>query len=303
MGTGATMTVSNQTNAIFTTTLSNLNCMYENGDDGSALQVFQGLGVPAYSTSPSQYIEADGSFPSCSFSQSSFQINYLNGSLGINLGTAPDFNTAVTSNTNPALLQAVLAPTVPVESGPSYTFYFYGGPGIAAPLVNSVIGANLAAFAAAVQAQPFVAPIGGGASLSISGVNLSSLVCPYAAAVPVKPGELQFTATLSATGTLSGTLALGPGSTSVDVSVTDLLVLVEGTADLSQARPAITVTRFACSLGDYSINSALLELLVTLPGWLLLKTFATAPDVAGIINGTGLNQTIVNGLNDALRNL
>ena len=300
MGTGANMIVRNQTNAPFTTTLSNLNCMYQGGDDGSQLQDFNDQTIAPYTSYGPIYIEADGSFPSCSFSQSNFQINYLNGSMGINLGTGPDFNTSVTSNTNPTQIQAVLAPNEPAASGVSYSFYFYGGPGLLAPLVNSVINANLAAFVQAVSVTPFVIPFGS-VDISIDSANVTALSCPYAAAVPAGTNQLQFSIILNVSGSVGGSVGTASVSNPMSVSVTDMNVLIEGTADLSAVPPAIAVTLFACSLGGYTINPGLLEWLVTLPGWIILQTFATPPDMAGILNATAVNQTIVQGINNALQ--
>ena len=76
MGYGAYMVVKNNSSADLTTYITQSNCVYDEGQDGSNLSLFNDASIPAHTqlpTSGSQYIEAKNS-GSCFFESSSFTI-------------------------------------------------------------------------------------------------------------------------------------------------------------------------------------------------------------------------------------
>lgn len=77
MGFGAYMVVANQDDRDHQLTVNNINCMYDNGDEGSNLQVWNNVTIKAGSNIPAtgkQYIEVKAS-GSCAFETSSFTLN------------------------------------------------------------------------------------------------------------------------------------------------------------------------------------------------------------------------------------
>ena len=303
MGTGADVTIYNQTSSPFTVTLSHVKCMYKKGEHGSELQNFNDLSISSYSSSPSTYVEAKAS-GGCAFDQSAFTLGYLNGAIAMNLGDGL-YDTKVTSNSNPGQCQAILAANMPFSSGPSYKFYLYGGPGFIAQFVNSIIDANIAALQKAVKTLHPTFPTGGKSSITVESFSYSTLTCRYAAVVPVG-GNLSFSLILKISGSVSGSLDAGSKSMSATVKVTALEILIEGKIDLSGATPQITVTRFACYLDSYEIGGDLWNYLVSSFGIFSILAGILKPSasqVIGIINDSSLNQSIIEALNDALAKL
>ncbi len=78
MGLGAFMRIVNASGGEITITVGDMNCMYDDGSQGSNLQVFNGVTVEPFSQVPAggkQYIETVGS-GSCAFEDSYFYLNF-----------------------------------------------------------------------------------------------------------------------------------------------------------------------------------------------------------------------------------
>ena len=76
MGYGAYMNIVNTTDQPVTTTVGDMNCMYDDGDEGSNIQAWANVTIPPKGESPGgqgQYVEAKGS-GSCAFESSWFEI-------------------------------------------------------------------------------------------------------------------------------------------------------------------------------------------------------------------------------------
>jgi hypothetical protein len=127
MGYGAFMTIRNNRSSTVRTFVNDVNCMYENGGDGSHLEYFNNLAISADSIYPPSgrvYIEAKNS-GSCFFESSKFSIKVTDDSNGVTIGTVSfsdsSANWEVSDNTNKDLLnvnvdnsgsQAVIAMTI-----------------------------------------------------------------------------------------------------------------------------------------------------------------------------------------------
>lgn len=80
MGFGARMVVVNNDTKSHKLTISNINCMYDNGDEGSNLQVWNNVTIAPFTSIPTigtQYIEVKAS-GSCAFQTSTFTVNIDN---------------------------------------------------------------------------------------------------------------------------------------------------------------------------------------------------------------------------------
>jgi len=282
----AKVILKNQTNSDLKTAISD-------ADGVMNLDPFFNLKLDPYKNSEWVKIETHG------LGQSRFKIKYLDGDIGINLGLGL-FNTAVTSNSKPTRIQAVLAPEdAPIVTG--FKFYFLGGPEVVASLINSVVNANLAALTTAISQHPLADGI-------INSVNVRSFSCPYAAAVPVseKTNVLDFSVILRMSGSGSGKLGQV-------VSVTDLIILLEGRIDFSSGQPKISATLFKCSMEKYEIPvGALIALAGAVPfvGPFLMALVAVLALVgtpvalaAKINDNADLNKKIIDAINGALEKI
>jgi hypothetical protein len=109
MGYGAQMSVTSNRTEALRTFITDVNCMYDNGDEGSDLSVFNNAVINSKSTLGPQYIEAKGS-GSCFFESSNFSLQVTEDSDGSIIGIVvfqdSDENWAVASNENPGVVNA-----------------------------------------------------------------------------------------------------------------------------------------------------------------------------------------------------
>ena len=114
MGYGAYFNVQNNRSNPLRLFVTNVNCMYDNGDDGSNLSLFNNAVVAANAALPSsggQYIEVKAS-GSCAFEASTFNLRVTDDSNGAIIGEA-DFNESSNNwylgdNTNPDIINVMI---------------------------------------------------------------------------------------------------------------------------------------------------------------------------------------------------
>ena len=114
MGYGAYFNVQNNRSNPLRTFVTNVNCMYDNGSDGSNLSLFNNAVVAASSALPSsggQYIEVKAS-GSCAFESSTFNLKITDEATGAIIGEA-DFtesssNWSLGTNTNPDIINVMI---------------------------------------------------------------------------------------------------------------------------------------------------------------------------------------------------
>ncbi|CAF3478674.1 unnamed protein product [Adineta steineri] len=147
-------------------------------------------------TFPSQTIEAGRTSPMSYIStgtemcQSYFDIAYGSSTIKINMGQ----NKYVTDANLFGLkgqTEALLAPTKPFSKDTDYTFYFFGGPDVLPPLINSLIDANLPAITAYVSTNQFYFNLTNDIKLTIRQLDLTlqSIRCSYATLSPIHHQE------------------------------------------------------------------------------------------------------------------
>lgn len=151
MGTGAYMTVINHTNATVSCNVSNVLCMYENGDDQSHLEFFNASVAGNGGAISNVYIEANGSvFDGCAYAQSQFTLNFARtGAITLNLGSGA-YNTSVVNNTAPDQIHARIG-----QRGSQYTIRIELAPvPVVVSLVNSWLWANVPSIEKQLQLPP-----------------------------------------------------------------------------------------------------------------------------------------------------
>jgi hypothetical protein len=110
MGYGAYMNMTNNRSAAVQVFVNDVNCVYENGSDGSHLELFNNLTIDpntSYPASGGVYIEAKNS-GSCFFQASSFSLKITDSTNGATIGTLSFYDSSenwdLTGNTNSDVL-------------------------------------------------------------------------------------------------------------------------------------------------------------------------------------------------------
>lgn len=114
MGYGAYFAVQNNRGQALRLFVTNVNCMYDNGDEGSNLSLFNNAVVPVSGTLPStgtQYIEVNAS-GACFFEASTFNLKVTNNDTGAIIGEADfvesDNAWRLGDNTNPDVINVMI---------------------------------------------------------------------------------------------------------------------------------------------------------------------------------------------------
>ncbi len=253
--------------------------------------------VPAGKTSPYAHVSA-----SILPGQSHFKLSYQTSTgedLTVDIGSWP-YVTDVTYGSDGAA-GAVLAPMP--GSGADYSFLFFAGASGAKRNADSFIQANLSAIVAWVAQNPIAIDLGGGATLTITGLDVTSdnVSCRFATFTPVSPpGTLwKLTTIMEITGSVSATISWKGISSDATVSVSQLAVLVEAGLDVpDEDHVKCALVALACSLGGFSISGGLIEVIKVLFPTLYLA-LVDSYTLAGAVNTT-YNLTIMEAVNAAL---
>ncbi|KAJ8128915.1 hypothetical protein O1611_g4716 [Lasiodiplodia mahajangana] len=244
--------------------------------------------------------------------QSSFIAHFLDGrTMKIYLGLGPIFETRATPEIFPdGKAAALLAPSKPLNTGTDYFFWFFNGPGVLPPLINSAIQANLPAMLDALAYNPQTIHINDDISVTIEGAKIdpSQVQCVYAACLhnPTPEGSRNVNTILRiGSGVVLGSLKLGGNTGKVSLSVKDLMIYVQAQVYLqynvttNKVEGKVLVTRLQCSLQDYNIsgdNSILPYIKLWFP---ILETIGTPYRMAAAIN-TIFNTKIIDYINSKL---
>jgi hypothetical protein len=117
--------------------------------------------------------------------QSYFDIAYGSNTMKVDMGEETYVATVNFSGPS-GHMGALLAPTKPFSKDTDYTFYFFGGPGVLPPLINSFISANLPAIVAYVSTNSLYFNFNDDIKLTIKKLDLTpqSIHCSYTALSP-----------------------------------------------------------------------------------------------------------------------
>ncbi len=258
--------------------------------------IFPDQTVPAGKTSPAAHVSA-----SLMPRQSHFKLSYetTGENMTVEIGSWP-YVTDVAYGSDGAA-GAVLAPLP--GSGADYAFLFFAGANDAKRNADSLIRANLPAIAAWIGQNPIAIDLGSGATLTVTALNVTSedVPCRFGTLYPASHdgSRWQIATIMEITGSVSGTISWNGITSDASVSVSQLAVLVQAITDLGDPHHvSFTVTRLACSLGEFNISGGLADVIKALfPAWYLMLT--NSYTLAGAIN-TKFNQMIVDAVNAAI---
>ncbi|CAF0792629.1 unnamed protein product [Adineta ricciae] len=265
-------------------------------------------------TFPSQTIGAGRSSPLSFIStggettQSYFDIAYGSSAIKINIGQVNYVTNA--SFFGPAgHTGGLLAPTKPFSQDTDYTFYFFGGPGVLPPLINSFIAANLPALVAYVSANPVQFNLNDDIELVINQLDLTpqSVHCNYASLSPtedysIRNPQWRATMIMSLSGKISGSILYHSMKINFNFTISNGSVLIQAIVNTNDLQAfSCAVTNLAFSVWSFSINKDLLSLLQTFfSAWYQL--IDTPYHLASTLN-IKYNQIIIDRLNVAINKL
>lgn len=239
--------------------------------------------------------------------QSSFQVHYASGdAMTIDLGTGTYSTSSSPETFADGKSAAVLAPGPPLTTDVDYHLWFFNGPGVLPPLVNSALQANLPALIAYVNANPIKIPVNDDISLGITniGADPSTLQCVYASMLPQTNGngDWYVNAVMRlGQATITGNATIKGQEGDFTVGITDMMIWVQMTFDPSfQTMPQIQ--QLQVSLGNGTINGTIIRILeIVFPIIAALIEAGASPyRIAGAINNQ-MNAAIINGINSALK--
>ncbi|CAF2798165.1 unnamed protein product [Rotaria sp. Silwood2] len=264
-------------------------------------------------TFPNQTIEA-GRTSSVSYissgtgiSQSYFDIAYRFNTMMVNMGQGT-YVTNVNFSGPEGHIGVLLPPTKPFSKDIDYVFYFFGGPGILPPLINSFIAANLPAIVAYVSTNSLSINLDDAIKLTIKNLDLTpqSIYCSYAALSPVdyQENNLQWyiNMILNLNGKIFASIMYHGMSMDFNVTLSAASMLMQTTINISEHQGfSCIATRLAFSIQSFSINNEFVMLLKTFfSTWYNL--IDTPYHLASTLN-MKYNSIIVNKLNIAISNL
>ena len=218
MGQGAVMTLTNSLSSELRCQVSDVSCMYQNGDENSRLDAFNATLAPHASLS-GVYIEANGNvFDACAGVQSQFVLSFSTadgviGGVRLALGGGA-YVTSVLANSSPQMIDVAISP-----SGDQFAIDVVVSPvSLIAQLANSLIAANAAAIEAELCLPPTNVPGFRFGDARITGIG--NLTCAAATVTTSASGAIQFGVALTAsqlgascTIDISGLPDLAPGLT------------------------------------------------------------------------------------------
>ena len=187
-------------------------------------------------------------------------------------------------------------------------FYFFGGPGILPPLINSFIAANLPALVAYVSASPLHVDLSDGIKLIIKQLAITpqTIQCSYAALSPVPDQEnnqqWRINMIFDLNGQIFGSLVYHSMSMDLNATWADSSILIQAFVDMDDPGAfSRIVTKLAFSFERFNINNDLLMLFKTFfSTW--YKLIDTPYHLASTLN-TKYNTFIIDKLNNAISKL
>jgi hypothetical protein len=264
-------------------------------------------------TFPSQTIEA-GKTSSLSYistgteiSQSYFDIGYGSNTIKVNIGQGSYITNANFFGPE-GQTGALLTPTKPFSNDTDYTFYFFGGPGILPPLINSFFAANLPAIVAYVSTDPLHFDLNKDIKIIIKQLDLTpqSIHCSYAALSPIQHHEnnqqWHINIILNLNGKISGSIVYHSMNMNFHLTLNNGSMLLQAIVNISDLQAfSCAVTKLAFSIQSFNINNDLLTLLQT-----FFSTWYTLMDtpyhLASTLN-VKYNSVIIEKLNVAINKL
>ncbi|KAF3913542.1 hypothetical protein ABW20_dc0103228 [Dactylellina cionopaga] len=299
LGTSADMYIFNDWPDTITAGTSNSKFMSKNPPSS--------IDLGAYSASSVYPLEANGWIPL----QSSFKVNLKAGSeskIDVNIGMTPFKTSFSVDSANPAFQAGVmLAPAKILEKGRDFDFYFFSGPGVMPPLINSALDANLGAVFASIKKSTLKFPISNDVDITLKEILNSNVKCSYASVTPGSAGGLwTVNAIINLTADIKMQARFKTLNSDATLKVKGLSVLVTAQADLSGLTGSnvgsvgLSVTRFQTSLDSIDLDGDILVDIVSFLYPVFAPVLRLPYKLASIIN-TSENGNILKKINDVIQ--
>ncbi|KAK6542742.1 hypothetical protein TWF694_006683 [Orbilia ellipsospora] len=270
------------------------------------------LVLSPYSVSNKYTIDANGWIPL----QSKFQITLNPGTpsnINVDIGVLP-FKTDYAPDINNPASQAgvMLAPFNILGKGSDFSFFFFSGPGILGPLLNSALDANIGAFIANIRKTPLKFSVSSDVDITINDIVNPDIKCSYASIVPGSTdGLITVNAIVDITVELQTTARFKKLTQNANVQFTGLSVLVTAQVDLgglitsgstAASNIGVTFTRFQTSLDSLTVDGDILTDIVAFL-YPVLAPFLKLPYKLMSVINTSQNGPILTGLNNLVQSL
>jgi hypothetical protein len=236
-----------------------------------------------------------------------FDIAYESNTMNVDMGQGT-YVTTVNFSGPEGHTGALLAPTKPFNKDIDYTFYFFGGPGVLPPLINSFIVANLPALVAYLSTHSLYFDLNDDIKLTIKKLDLTpqSIHCSYAALSPAHYQEnnqqWHINMILNLNAKIFGSIMYQSMSMDFNATLSAASMLTQATINIGDLQGlSCIVTRLAFSINNFSINADLLMLLKTF-FFTWYKLIDTPYHLASTLN-MKYNSIIIDKLNTAVSNL
>lgn len=265
-------------------------------------------------TFPSQTIEA-GKTSSLSYvstgteiSQSYFNIAYGSNTIKVNIGQ-DSYVTNANFFGSEGQAGVLLAPTKPFSKDTDYTFYFFAGPGILPPLINSFFTANLPAIVAYVSTSSFTFDLDKDIQIIIKQLDFTpkSIHCSYAALSPIDQHhknnqQWNINMILNLNGRISGSIVYHGMNINFHITLNNGSMLLQSILNINNLETfSCIITKLAFSIQTFNLNKDLLTLIQTFfSTWYAL--IDTPYHLASTLN-VKYNSLIIEKLNIAIKKL
>ncbi|KAF3104885.1 hypothetical protein TWF102_002650 [Orbilia oligospora] len=269
--------------------------------------------LSTFSASSGYAIEASGWIPL----QSSFKYSFSTpstekGEVKVDIGMTP-WKTGYSINSGKGFETGVLlAPAKILAKGRDFDFYFFSGPGVMGPLINSVLDANLGAFFAGVKKNPQKVAVNGDIDLTIKEFLNPAVRCKYSSVTPGTGANLwTVNAILDITSEVKMKVRYKKVNQDAVLKLKNLSILVSANMDFSELSSAnlanvanikLSVTSFQTSVEGIDVDG---DILVDIVG-VLYPVFAPVLrlpyKLASIVN-TSENKNILGMINAAIGSL
>ncbi|KAK6519152.1 hypothetical protein TWF281_003841 [Arthrobotrys megalospora] len=270
--------------------------------------------MSSFSASSGYSIEANGWIPL----QSSYKVIFDSpagtgaSSVHVDIGMTP-WKTGYSSIGGEEFqIGVLLAPAKILAKGRDFDFYFFSGPGVMGPLINSALDANLGAIFANIKKNPQKVAVNGDIDITIQEVLNPNVHCRYASVTPGTAANLwTANAIIDITAEVKMKARYKKLNQDAVLKLRKLSILVTAQTDLSGLTSAnlanvanikLSVTRFQTSIDGIDVNG---DILVDIVGFLypVLAPVARLPyKLASIIN-TSENKNILGMINAAINSL
>ncbi|RVD89438.1 uncharacterized protein DFL_000446 [Arthrobotrys flagrans] len=269
--------------------------------------------LSTFSASSGYGIEASGWIPL----QSSFKFSFSTPSsqksdVKVDIGMTP-WKTGYSLNSGKEFETGVLlAPAKILEKGRDFDFYFFSGPGVMGPLINSVLDANLGAVFAGVKKSPKKVALNGDIDITFKEFLNPAVRCRYSSVTPSTAANLwTVNAILDITSEIKMKVRYKKLNQDAVLKLKNLSILITANMDFSDLTSAnlanvanikLSVTRLQTSIGEIDVDGDILVDIVGAVYPVFAPVLRLPYKLASIVNMSE-NKNILGMINVAIESL